>query len=87
MQGETLLKEHACPAAQAEDVARESSAAEMAQKAAEFTPEEEEARDPATVGDPFSVILPRYLVSFSFYFIIWLPPLASLFALKLPYFR
>nr|XP_040249731.1 uncharacterized protein LOC120967188 [Aegilops tauschii subsp. strangulata] len=49
-QGEPLLEEHVCPAAQAEDVVMESSAAETAQKAAESTPAEEEASDPATTA-------------------------------------
>ena len=49
-QGEPLLEEHVCLAAQAEDVVMESSTAETAQKAAESTPAEDEASDPATAA-------------------------------------
>nr|XP_020157811.1 myosin heavy chain, striated muscle-like [Aegilops tauschii subsp. strangulata] len=48
-QGEPLLQEHVFTAAQAEDVIVESSTAETAEKAAESTPTEDEACDPATV--------------------------------------
>nr|XP_020159534.1 uncharacterized protein LOC109744774 [Aegilops tauschii subsp. strangulata] len=47
MQGEPLLEGHVSPAAQAEDVVMESSAAERAQKAAEPTLAEEKAGNPA----------------------------------------
>ena len=48
-QGEPLLQEHVFTAAQAEDFIVESSTTETAEKAAESTPTEDEACDPATV--------------------------------------